>query len=125
MSSPPSVILLELAPPQMDTVGLANAATLLQQLYDLGYTEISHSGWVISLVRYVFALAPCQSAYAREWAAYVNLSPSIATCRKPFHCIVTLMCSYQEHLRHNVVSCTIVSWFVTVMLSLVAHAQTL
>ena len=44
MSSPPSVILMELAPSQMDTVGLADAATLLQQLYDLGYTEISHSG---------------------------------------------------------------------------------
>lgn len=44
VSSPPSVILMELAPLQMDAVGLADAATLLQQLYDLGYTEISHSG---------------------------------------------------------------------------------
>lgn len=44
VTAPPSVILLELAPPQMDIVGLADAATLLRQLYDLGYTEISHSG---------------------------------------------------------------------------------
>lgn len=44
VSSPPSVILMELAPSQMDAVGLADAATLLQQLYHLGYTEISHSG---------------------------------------------------------------------------------
>ncbi|KAL3159283.1 hypothetical protein ABBQ32_011245 [Trebouxia sp. C0010 RCD-2024] len=46
MSSPPSVILMELAPSQMEAVGLADAATLLQQLYQLGYTEISHSGYV-------------------------------------------------------------------------------
>ena len=44
--SPPSVILLDLLPAQMAAVGLAGAATLLQQLYDMGYTEISHSGWV-------------------------------------------------------------------------------
>ena len=44
VASPPSVLLMELAPSQMDAVGLADAATLLQQLYDLGYTEISHSG---------------------------------------------------------------------------------
>lgn len=42
--SPPSVILMELTPSQMQVVGMANAATLLQQLYDLGYTDISHSG---------------------------------------------------------------------------------
>ena len=35
---------MELMPVQMGAVGLADAATLLQQLYDLGYTEISHSG---------------------------------------------------------------------------------
>ena len=44
-SSPPSVILMELNPSQMEAVGLADAATLLQQLYDMGYTDISHSGW--------------------------------------------------------------------------------
>ena len=43
--SPPSVILMELTPSQMQAVGLADAATLLQQLYDLGYTDISHSGY--------------------------------------------------------------------------------
>ena len=43
--SPPSVILMELTPSQMQAVGLADAATLLQQLYDLGYTVISHSGY--------------------------------------------------------------------------------
>lgn len=42
--SPPSVILMELTPSQMEAVGLADAATLLQQLYDMGYTDISHSG---------------------------------------------------------------------------------
>ena len=42
--SPPSVILLELNPLQMTAVGAGDAPTLLQDLYALGYTDISHSG---------------------------------------------------------------------------------
>lgn len=36
---------MELTPSLMEAVGWADAATLLQQLYDLGYTDISHSGY--------------------------------------------------------------------------------
>lgn len=42
--SPPSVILLELNPLQAAAVGSGDAPSLLQHLYDLGYTDISHSG---------------------------------------------------------------------------------
>ena len=55
--SPPSVILMELTPSQMQAVGLADAATLLQQLYDLGYTDVSHSGYA-SAGSYCFSNNP-------------------------------------------------------------------
>lgn len=45
--SPPSVILLELNPLQMTAVGAGDAPTLLQDLYDLGYTDMSHSGYAL------------------------------------------------------------------------------
>lgn len=44
---PPGAILLELHPDALDSNGYqGGAVALLQELYNLGYTDISHSGYV-------------------------------------------------------------------------------
>ena len=77
-SSPPSVILMELNPSQMEAVGLADAATLLQQLYDMGYTDISHSGWEL-YVALKCAFHLCLVIPACTWHAH-DKSPHVLTC---------------------------------------------
>lgn len=43
--TPPGAILLELYPGDLEAHGYpGGAAALLQQLHDLGYTDMSHSG---------------------------------------------------------------------------------